>query len=119
VPLPVIGGQLAEARPSRLSTEKVSTIPGTGQFSSTAVGLQLVADRYILETMEFDETEEVKVPCPLCGVHIPKSQLLSCFICNGICCEYCSKQDFGRTFCSTTCRGFFFWGDGEQDEKDF
>jgi hypothetical protein len=79
-----------------------------------------MASSYILETMEFESSDEgVKVQCPLCGVHVPESHLLTCFICGGACCEYCAKQDFGRTFCSTNCRGFFFWGDGEQDEKDF
>ena len=71
--------------------------------------------------MEFERPEEevLRVPCPLCGVQVPEVELQTCFICGEQYCEYCSKLDFGRTFCSARCRGFFFWGDGEQDEKDF
>jgi hypothetical protein len=71
--------------------------------------------------MEFERPEEevVRVPCPLCGVNVPEEELQACFVCGEQYCEYCAKLDFGRTFCSPRCRGFFFWGDGEQDEKDF
>lgn len=62
--------------------------------------------------------EELK-PCPLCGVQVPESELESCAICQARYCVFCSKLDFGRTFCSARCQGFFFWGDGEQDEKDY
>ena len=73
----------------------------------------------ILRTMEIETLEEELVKCPLCGLRVPESQLETCFICKERYCEYCSKLDFGRTFCSARCRGFFFWGDGEQDEKDY
>jgi hypothetical protein len=69
--------------------------------------------------MEFEAPDVKMVKCPLCGLEVPETELETCFICAQQYCEYCAKLDFGRTFCSTRCRGFFFWGDGEQDEKDF
>lgn len=73
----------------------------------------------ILESMAFEAPEEKMVPCPLCGLEVPESELETCVVCKAQYCQYCAKLDFGRTFCSTRCREFFFWGDGEQDEKDF
>jgi len=67
-------------------------------------------------------TEEPEVetkPCPICGLRVPVNQLQECAICSSVSCEYCAVFDFGRNFCSNRCRGFFFWGDGEQDEKDY
>jgi hypothetical protein len=58
-------------------------------------------------------------PCPVCGLEVPAHDLQECTICRSVCCEYCVIFDFGRSFCSSRCRGFFFWGDGDQDEKDF
>jgi hypothetical protein len=69
--------------------------------------------------MAFEAPEQENVPCPLCGLKVPESELETCAICSEQYCEYCAKLDFGRTFCSARCRGFFFWGDGDQDEKDF
>ena len=69
--------------------------------------------------MEFESPDIVVVPCTLCGLKVPETELQTCFVCKEQCCEYCAKLDFGRTFCSARCRGFFFWGDGDQDEKDF
>ena len=69
--------------------------------------------------MTFEVPEEELAPCPLCGLNVPESELQTCFICKQQYCEYCAKLDFGRTFCSVRCRGFFFWGDGDQDERDF
>ena len=76
-------------------------------------------DSDILETMEFETPEEELVKCPLCGLRVPETELETCFICSEKYCQYCAKLDFGRTFCSPRCRGFFFWGDGDQDERDF
>ena len=74
------------------------------------------------QAMEFANPEEKFVKCPLCGVQVAESAIQVCFICKEQCCEFCARLDFGRTFCSTRCRGFFFWGDGEVDgetsEKD-
>jgi len=65
------------------------------------------------------ETEEELKKCPLCGLEVPESELQECFICHAGFCQYCGTQDYGRTFCSARCRGFFFWGDGDNDEKDY
>jgi len=66
------------------------------------------------------EIPEVELaPCPVCGVRVPVTELQECTICRSVSCEYCAISDFGRNFCSIRCRSFFFWGDGEQDEKDF
>lgn len=73
----------------------------------------------ILEAMKLEAPEEELVQCSLCGLRVPASELQTCFICKEQYCQYCGKLDFGRTFCSSRCRGFFFWGDGDQDEKDF
>jgi hypothetical protein len=69
--------------------------------------------------MEFELPEEKRVPCTLCGLEVPENELQTCIVCKQQYCEYCAKLDFGRTFCSVRCRGFFFWGDGEQDERDY
>ena len=82
-------------------------------------GFRLLRDSDILKTMEFETPEEELVKCPLCGLQVPESQLETCSICSQLHCEYCSKLDFGRVFCGVRCRGFFFWGDGDQDEKDY
>jgi len=69
--------------------------------------------------MAVEEPEEELKPCPLCGVSVPARRLHTCAICKAVHCEFCAKVDFGRTFCSARCRDFFFWGDGEEEEKDF
>ena len=65
------------------------------------------------------ETPEELHRCPLCGLEVPESELQECFICHAVNCQYCALSDYGRTFCSERCRGFFFWGDGDNDAKDF
>ena len=75
--------------------------------------------RVILEYMATGELDDPLVVCPLCGLEMPESQLQPCSICRSLCCQYCALLDYGRTFCSSRCRGFFMWGDGEPDEKDF
>ncbi len=69
--------------------------------------------------MAFEAPEEELVACPSCGLQVPERELEECFICKVHYCQYCAVLDFGRTFCSHRCRGFFFWGDGDQDERDF
>ena len=73
----------------------------------------------ILALMATETPEEELKPCPQCGLQTPESGLQSCAICGNLTCDYCAKVDFGRPFCSARCRDFFFWGDGEQDEKDY
>ena len=72
----------------------------------------------ILEFMAFELPEEESVQCPKCGIKVPESELQSCTICHSVLCQYCAVADFGRNFCSNRCRGFFFWGDGEQDDDE-
>jgi len=69
--------------------------------------------------MATEEPELEIKPCPVCGLGVLANQLQECEICRSVCCEYCVVSDFGRDFCSRRCRGFFFWGDGDQDEKDY
>jgi hypothetical protein len=40
-------------------------------------------------------------------------------ICRSLFCQECAVRDYGRQFCSLRCRGFFFYGDGDETEKDF
>jgi hypothetical protein len=68
--------------------------------------------------MAIETPEEELKPCPQCGVRVPESEMLSCEICSNPICEFCARPDFGRSFCSVRCRGFFFWGDGDEDQKD-
>ena len=66
------------------------------------------------------ELPEVEMePCPVCGLKVPVNELQKCEICHSVTCEYCGVADFGRSFCATKCRDFFFWGDGDQDERDY
>ena len=68
--------------------------------------------------MPLETPEELK-KCPMCGLEVPESEMQECFICHAVFCQYCAMHDYGRTFCSARCRGFFFWGDGDNDEKDY
>ena len=68
--------------------------------------------------MATETPEEELKPCPQCGVRVAESGVQSCAICGNPICEFCAKLDYGQSFCSVRCRGFFFWGDGEEDEKD-
>lgn len=65
------------------------------------------------------ERQEEMVACSLCGLEVPESELQECFICHALFCQFCAVLDYGRRFCSVRCRGFFFWGDGDHDEKDY
>jgi hypothetical protein len=64
------------------------------------------------------EQQEKFETCPLCGLAVPERELQECVICHAVFCQYCSLLDYGYTFCSKRCRGFFFWGDSDSDEKD-
>jgi len=46
-------------------------------------------------------------------------ELQPCMICRSLFCQYCAVIGYGRAFCSHVCRGFFFFGDGEETEEDF
>ena len=40
-------------------------------------------------------------------------------ICRSLFCSDCAVVGYGRMFCSDVCRGFFFFGDGDETEEDF
>jgi hypothetical protein len=65
--------------------------------------------------------KEVKGPdlCPQCGLPYGEGELRACVICRSLFCQDCAVFDYGRQFCSLRCRGFFFYGDGDETEKDF
>jgi len=68
--------------------------------------------------MAFEVPEENRTKCPVCGLDVPESRLQKCANCGTESCEYCAKHEFGRAFCGSRCRDFFFWGDGEHDETE-
>ena len=57
--------------------------------------------------------------CPLCGQPVAEGDLQACIICRSLFCQECAVLDYGRQFCTLRCRGFFFYGDGDETEKDF
>ncbi|MEJ2187952.1 MAG: hypothetical protein P8Y93_00815 [Acidobacteriota bacterium] len=57
--------------------------------------------------------------CPRCGLPAAERDLQVCMICRSLFCQECAVRDYGRQFCSLRCRGFFFYGDGDETEKDF
>ena len=57
--------------------------------------------------------------CPQCGQPYGEGELRACVICRSLFCQECAVFDYGRQFCSMRCRGFFFYGDGDETEKDF
>ncbi len=75
-------------------------------------------DEVILNRMPMEHLEEL-IKCPLCGLDVPENEVQECFICHAVFCQYCGMHDYGRTFCSNRCRGFFFWGDGDTDARDY
>ena len=68
--------------------------------------------------MPLEPLEEL-VKCPLCGIEVPEGEMRECNICHSTFCQYCALSEYGKVFCSKRCRGFFFFGDGDNDEKDF
>ena len=57
--------------------------------------------------------------CPACDRPIYEYELQQCLICRSLFCHRCAVPGFGRYFWSSRCRDVFFYGDGEEDEKDF
>ena len=56
--------------------------------------------------------------CPRCGEEVTEGDpLQACSICRTPFCERCAVIGFGRYFCSSRCRDFFFHGDGEEEEE--
>lgn len=57
--------------------------------------------------------------CSRCGESTSDLELRTCMICRSLFCRRCAVSGYGRVFCSEVCRGFFFFGDGEETEEDF
>jgi len=63
--------------------------------------------------MRTREEEPAAQRCPNCGAEITAYGLRRCSICRGEFCGQCAVTGYGRDFCSTVCRGYFFPGDME------
>ena len=50
---------------------------------------------------------------------VPVGELRTCQICRSLFCQHCEIYGYGRNFCGDRCRDMFFFGDGEDSEKDF
>jgi hypothetical protein len=98
-------------------TARSSTIPGD-DFRVHRDRVDETGDKVILNRMPMEQQEKFK-ECPLCGLDVPETDVQECFICHATFCQYCAILDYGRTFCSDRCRGFFFWGDGDANEGDY
>jgi len=57
--------------------------------------------------------------CSRCNESFADLELQTCMICRSLFCRYCAVEGYGRDFCSDVCRGFFFYGDGDETEEDF
>jgi hypothetical protein len=57
--------------------------------------------------------------CPGCDRPVADDELHACLICRSLFCQRCAVSGFGRQFCSSRCRDTFFYGDGEDDERDY
>lgn len=66
-----------------------------------------------------DDDSTAKGRCPTCGQAAPESELRSCQMCRSLFCQHCETYGYGRFFCGERCRDMFFFGDGEDSEKDF
>ena len=69
----------------------------------------------ILRAMEANEGH-VETWCPVCRSPVFEEALKVCVICRRLFCHRCAVQGYGREFCSTRCRDFFFYGEGEDGE---
>jgi len=57
--------------------------------------------------------------CSRCEETFGDIELQTCMICHSLFCRHCAVDGYGRSFCSDVCRGFFFFGDGDETEEDF
>jgi len=62
-----------------------------------------------------DGRDRVDTWCPNCGEPAEEDTLRECVICRTLFCPACAVRGYGREFCSTRCRDFFFFGDGEEE----
>jgi len=51
--------------------------------------------------------------CPACQRAVEEDALTTCLICRSLFCPGCAVPGYGREFCSTRCRDYFFFGDGD------
>ena len=65
------------------------------------------------------ETTDSDRRCAICGEKTVDFELQTCSICRSLFCRKCAVDDYGRSFCSKLCRGFFFHGDGDEVKEDF
>lgn len=52
--------------------------------------------------------------CPNCHRSVVEDDLRECVICRSLFCPNCVERGYGREFCSTRCRDYFFFGDMEE-----
>lgn len=60
------------------------------------------------------ETRVDTTVCVVCGAEPGDEEFERCMICRSAFCAGCGVQGFGRTFCSTRCRDYFFFGDADE-----
>ena len=56
--------------------------------------------------------------CPVCRETVPEGALQECIICRSLFCQRCAVAAYGHVFCSTRCKDYFFYGDGEEFEEE-
>jgi len=84
---------------------------GTGADADAGVGI------YSLDMAQTEKKGEQR--CSRCEESTSDLELQTCMICRSLFCHRCAVIGYGRAFCSDVCRGFFFFGDGEETEEDF
>ena len=63
--------------------------------------------------------KKYELQCSMCEESFGDLELQTCMICHSLFCRHCAVDGYGRSFCSDVCRGFFFFGDGDETEEDF
>ena len=53
--------------------------------------------------------------CPNCHRSVAEDVLQECLICRSLFCPECAVRGYGREFCSTRCRDYFFFGDMDEE----
>ncbi len=62
--------------------------------------------------------DAIETWCPVCREPVPEGSLHGCVICRSLFCHRCAVSGYGHEFCSTRCRDYFFYGDGEESEEE-
>jgi hypothetical protein len=55
--------------------------------------------------------------CPQCGEKVSEYSLQQCSICRSLFCHRCAVSGYGRDFCSSMCREYFFHGDVDDESE--